>query len=180
MKRFLGIFIVILFVFIFVEGIFAQPVQGKKFEFSTSASFWNIKYKDEVDSTTMFNLSLRLGLFIYKGFEIEPELFLTIPEDGEDTGCLFLGNLTYNFNVSGKVVPFLLAGVGYGNGLRFFSWVWDIDEGITALNFGGGIKYIIGNSAAIRIEYRFTKYSGEDDWYDRTDNNAFLGLSIFF
>ncbi len=62
--------------------------------------------------------------------------------------------------------------------------------GVTAFNFGAGIKYLVGNTAALRIEYRFTKYSGEEtktsiwgtwtDKVDRTDNNVFVGLSIFF
>ena len=86
MKRFIGIFIVTLFTFISVKGTLAQPIQGKKFEFSTSASLLNIKYKDAEDSNTVFNLSLRLGFFIFKGLEIEPELFLTIPDETEETG----------------------------------------------------------------------------------------------
>ena len=53
---------------------------------------------------------------------------------------------------------------------------------------------MIGDSAALRMEYRFTKYSGEKtetvgwgdySWsytekIDRTDNNVLVGISIFF
>jgi len=181
MKRILVISILILAIPIMVSETFAQPVQGKKFEFSTSASFWSTKYKEAEESSTAFNVSLRFGHFIFKGLEIEPELVLTIPDESEDTGYFFLGNLAYNFKASEKVIAFLLAGAGYGNGLRIFSWVMDVDTGIIALNFGAGIKYLISESAALRIEYRFTKYSAkEEDWLDRTDNNVLLGLSVFF
>lgn len=188
MKRFIGVFIVVLFVFMSVKVSFAQPVKGKKFEFSTSASMWNVK--DDGETETVINLPIRIGFFIYKGLEIEPELILTIPEESEETGYIILANVSYNFKASETLIPFILAGGGYGNGPRFFDFVLDYDMGVTVFNFGAGIKYIVGNTAAIRIEYRFTKYSGEETetsfwgtWtnkLDRTENNVFVGLSIFF
>jgi hypothetical protein len=178
MKKLIGIFAVILVSLAIVEVTFAKPIRGKKFEFSTSASMWNVKLKDG-ETETLINLPIRLGFFIFKGLEIEPELFLTIPED-EGLGYLLLANFSYNFKVSEKIIPFILGGAGYGNSEQSFSLAFDYDTNIFALNFGAGIKYLVGNSAAIRIEYRFIKYSGKYDWFDRTDNNIFVGLSIFF
>ena len=120
-----------------------------------------------------------MGFFFYKGLEIEPELFLTIPE-GEDLGFLLLASLSYNFKLSDKFIPFILAGGGYGNSEQSFSAAFDYGEDIFAIHFGGGIKYLVGNSAAIRMDYRFTKYLAEGYWLDRTDNNVFFGLSVFF
>ena len=180
MKRFLGIFIVILFVFISVRGMFAQPVQGKKFEFSTSASMWNIKFEWDDEATTIYNVPLRLGFFAYKGIEIEPEVLLTIPEDGEDTGIHVLANLSFNLKASDKTILFFLGGYGFGNSTPIYRIAWDEGERITALNFGGGIKYLVSNSAAIRLEYRYTRYSDEDGDHFRTDNNIYFGVSIFF
>jgi opacity protein-like surface antigen len=190
MKRIFVIPILILVIPVIVSETFAQPFQGKRYEFSTSASFLSTKYKGAEESNTVFNLSLRLGYFIFKGLEIEPELVLTIPDESENTGYFFMGNLAYNFKTSEKMAAFILAGAGYGNGLRIFSWVMDGDTGVTALNFGAGIKYLISESAALRIEYRLTKYSGEKthtgyyaNWsevFDRTDNSVLLGLSVFF
>lgn len=189
MKKFIKSIIVILFAFFLFKATFAQPVEGKKFELSTSVSIWNIKMNDG-ETETLVNIPLRIGYYIYRGLEIEPEFLLTIPEDSEETGYLILGNLVYNFKVSENLIPFILAGGGYGNGTRFFDAVFDSDMGITVLNFGVGMKYLVGDSAAIRTEYRFTKYSGEETetgyWgtytyeYDRTDNNVFVGVSIFF
>jgi opacity protein-like surface antigen len=117
-------------------------------------------------------------------------LFLTIPEESDETVYVILANLSYNFKTSENLMLFVLGGAGYGNGSRLFDFVLDNDMGVTVYNFGAGIKYLVGNSAALRIEYRFTKYSGEKtesyswgtwtDKLDRTDNNVLLGVSIFF
>lgn len=178
MKKVIRIFTLFLISLTIVEITFASPIKGKKFEFSTSASMWNVKFKDG-ETETFINLPVRIGFFIFKGLEIEPELFLTIPE-GEELGYLLLANFSYNFRVSEKLIPFILGGAGFGNSEQSFSLAFDYDTNIFALNFGAGIKYILGNSAAIRIEYRFVKYSGEYNWVYRTDNNFFVGLSVFF
>lgn len=183
MKKILGISIAIFFVTFSVTGAFAQLPNNKRFEFSTSASMLNYKYEGG-DTHTWINIPLRIGFFVYKGLEIEPELFLTIPtEDTEYTGILVLGNISYNFKGSKKLVPFILGGAGIGNGPQAFSFVSDSDLKFTAINFGAGIKWFVSDSAAIRIEYRFIKYSGENSYFynnDRTDNNIYLGVSIFF
>lgn len=172
------IFLLILLFLVLSEATFAQPVKNKKFEFSTSASIWNVKFEG-TETETLINIPIRLGFFVFKGFEIEPELFLTIPE-GEDLGYLLLANVSYNFKVSNKFIPFILAGGGYGNSEQSFSVVYDYGADIFVINFGGGIKYLVSDSAAIRMDYRFTKYLAEGYWLDRTDNNVFFGLSIFF
>lgn len=182
MKRLLCVFIFCLLTFFFIDGVFAQPVEGKRFELSTSASMWNVKYEGE-ETETVFNLPLRIGFFIYKGLEIEPELFLTIPEETEDTGYLILGNLAYNFRAADRLIVFVLGGAGYGNSAQTFLYVGDWGLNVTAFNFGAGMKFLAGDSAAVRIEYRFTKYHGEDDYWgelNRTDNNIFVGFSLFF
>ena len=44
------------------------------------------------------------------------------------------------------------------------------------------MKYLVGNSAAIRAEYRFMRYDYESEWSDETGNihQVLIGLSIFF
>ena len=186
MKKCIRIFVISLFVIISVKVIFAQPVKGKKFEFSTSASMWHIKEKDR-DPETVINLPVRLGYYVFKGLEIEPELFYSV-RDGEDAGYLILANLSYNFNISKKDVVFILGGGGFGNSPHYFTVVYDYNINVKAYNFGLGLKHLVSNSAAIRIEYRYTKYSGKEwndfdmTYYeiDRTDSNIFVGISIFF
>jgi len=179
MKRILGIFMAILFMFISIKGAQAQILQGKRFEFSTSASLWNIKYEWSDEAYTLINIPIRIGYFIFKRLEIEPELFLTIPEDGDDTGVIFFGNVSYNFKASKKAFPFILGGAGFGNALQTYTQAWDYGENTMAFNLGAGLKYLVGNSAGIRIEYRLTTYSAKGE-HLRTDNNIFIGLSIFF
>lgn len=179
MKKYLVILSSVLLVFVLAEGALAQPVQDKKFEFSVSASMWNVKWGD-METETLINIPVRIGYFIYKGFEIEPEVFLSIPEDREGTGILFLGNVSYNFKASEKLIPFVLGGIGFGNSVQSFGVALDTDESLTVYNFGAGVKFIVGDSAAIRIEYRFTKYGKKEDWFNRKDNNIFTGVSIFF
>ena len=180
MKKIVGILSVTLFIFFTAQGASAQPVEGKRFEFSTSASLYNIKYEWWDEADTIINIPIRIGFFIFGGLEIEPELFLTIPTDEtDDTGVFFLSNVSYNFKVSDRMIAFILGGIGTGNGTQTYFLARDMERSIAALNFGAGIKCIVGNSAGIRIEYRFTRYSREGELY-RTDNNVYLGLSIFF
>jgi hypothetical protein len=157
----------------------AQIVENKRFELSTAASVWNIKWEGE-ENQTVFNVPVRFGFFVYKGLEIEPEVLLTIPEESDSTGIIAVGNLVYNFKLSGGAVPFILGGAGYGNAYPFFCAAFDWDETVKVLNFGAGIKLLAGDSAALRLEYRFSQYSESGGGDKRTDNNFMLGVSIFF
>lgn len=166
-------------VFIVCSSALAQPVPEKKIELSTSASFSSMKSKGASESFNLLNLSLRLGYFIYKGLELEPEFLFTIPDESENTGYILLGNIAYNFGISKNITPFVLAGFGVGNGARYFSIVWDLEETVTVLNLGAGIKYTVGNSAGLRFEYRFSHVMMEGDDY-LNDHQFFLGISLFF
>ena len=173
----------------------AQIVPGKRIELSTSAYLSSVKYKDADESTTMINIPLRVAFYIYKGLAIEPEMLLTLISYDEDstTGILASGNLSYNFVIKGNAVPFILAGVGYGNGQELLGFTSDLETGIMALHFGAGIKLLFSQAAAIRLEYRFINYSGEkietySYWghtysytldYGRNDHKIMLGISIF-
>jgi hypothetical protein len=179
---------VFLAVLLFLGTTFAmsQPVPGKKFEFSTALAFFSAKADGE-DSFSYLSLPFRFGWFIWKGLEIEPEvqLFIPIGEDKGDTAYFLLGKLLYNFQTSGKLVPFIGGGVGFGNGLPIFGIVQGT-AGEKFTDFCGiaGVKYLIGNVAALRAEYRFNRYSW--DWSDfepaekGTVHQIFVGLSIFF
>jgi Outer membrane protein beta-barrel domain len=181
MKK-LGVFLVAI-LFLGVTFAASQPVPGKKFEFSTAFSFSNFKFSGDADSTTVWSLPLRVGYFVWKGLEIEPEVIL-LKFSHEDASYNMNGNLSYNFNASGQLKLFLLAGAGFGNGIT----VGPIVEGSTStnatlLNFGGGVKYVIGNSGAFRVEYRFTRNRlSKGDLEPATVNlhQFFIGVSLFF
>jgi opacity protein-like surface antigen len=160
----------------------SQPVAGKKFELGVAFSFASIRYAEEEYSYTVWTLPLRVGYFVWKGLEIEPEIMLQ-KFKGDDLAYDLCGNLAYNFKPSGNLVPFVLAGIGIGNGFVIGPIV-DGASGVKAflLNFGGGVKYVIGNSGAIRLEYRFTHNHLAEDEYsgNRNSHQVFIGASLFF
>ncbi len=181
MKK-LGVFLV---VFLFLGATFAmsQPVPGKKFEFGTAFSFSSFKASGDTSSDSLLIIPLRFGYFVWKGLEIEPELTLAKFSPG-DAHFNLSGNLSYNFKTAGPLVPFLLAGVGFGDGFA----VGPLVEGSTSthatlLNGGGGVKYVIGNTAAIRAEYRYTHNrmeKGDLLIQNLNIHQFFIGVSLFF
>jgi hypothetical protein len=181
----------VLLTFLICGETLAQPRKGYK-EVSTSPSFWSVSAKDEDESQQLVNIPVRVGYFVTSRLEIEPEFILTIPEEGEETGILVMGNLAFNFPTEDKVYPFFLVGIGFGNGVNVLSLAVDQDMSITAFNFGMGLKASITSSVALRTEYRFTHYSGEKEkvyyspyYYhyrhevDMNIHNFQMGFSIF-
>jgi opacity protein-like surface antigen len=168
-------------VLLFLGATFAvsQPVPGKKFEFSTAFSFTSMKSGGDMGtSDTFLSLPVRVGYYIWKGLEFEPELVL-MKFKAYEAAYNLNGNLSYNFNTSGHLKPFLLAGAGFGNGVAFGALV-EGRTGINAtlLNFGGGVKYVIGTSGAIRLEYRYTHNRMAKGNVNL--HQVFIGVALFF
>ena len=160
----------------------SQPVAGKKFEFGTSFSFSSFKFSGDTDSTSVLSLPLRIGYYLWKGLEIEPELMAMKFEDS-DFAYHLSGNLSYNFK-AGQVVPFILGGAGFGNGFSVGPLV-EGASGVRAflINAGAGVKILIGQSGAVRIEYRFTRNRLSEPGFEPETLNShqvFMGLSLFF
>ena len=165
----------------------AQPFEGKKFELGTGIHLWNHSYDsgEFSDSWTLLNIPVRFGWFIWKGLQIEPEVIFTIPigESKGDMTYFLSGHLVYNFKASPKLVPFIGGGAGIGNGIPFLGWVeGGSDANTWSIDGLAGVKYLVGNSAALRAEYRFMRYDYESEWSDETGNihQFMIGLSIFF
>jgi opacity protein-like surface antigen len=160
----------------------AQPA-GKKWELGMSFSYTNYKWSGDTESEYVLNLPIRAGYYVWKGLEIEPEFMLTKFKDG-DTAYILSANLAYNFKTSGSLRPFVLAGFGFGNGIPVAHLVeGESDINATVINFGAGVKYLIGSTAALRFEYRYThdhlKYQGG---YSENMNihQVLAGISVFF
>jgi opacity protein-like surface antigen len=193
MKKFFSL--VLVAVFGASSLAWAQIIPGRRFELSTAASLINLKYNDADDSTTVVNIPLRLACYIYTGLAVEPEVLLTIVSNGNDstTGIMASGNICYNFDLKGIAVPFILAGAGYGNGQELVGYTTDLETGILALQFGVGVKLLLNNTAAVRLEYRYLNYSGKKEYiyslwggaysytvdYGRSDQKFMVGISIF-
>lgn len=180
MKK-LAVFLVALF-FLVTTLAMGQPVPEKKFEFGTSVSFTSIKSGDYPSSTYLI-VPVRFGYYVWKGLEIEPELLVTSFEHGH-TGFNLSGNVAYHFKVAGPLVPFVLAGVGLGNGYSTGPIV-SSSTSTTAflINGGAGAKYVLGKIAAIRMEYRYTHNRLDKGGFllqNLNTHQIFIGLSIFF
>ena len=181
---------VFLAVLLFLGATFAlsQPVPGKRFELGTSVSFYSVKYEYAdgfTNSWTVLSVPIRFGWFVWKGLEVEPELILTIPmgKDRSATAHFLQANVAYNFETSGKFVPFIGGSAGFGNGIPNMGW----SSGDKATAFGAlaGVKYLLGNIAAIRAEYRLFWYNWKDfvnPDFDETGtvHQILIGLSVFF
>lgn len=155
-------------------------------EFSTAASV-GLKVEPWIDgflSTFTFSIPARIGYFLDKKIEIEPEVIFMFEEfNGTyERKTLLLANIGYNFSKSSKVNPFILA----GGGIIMYPEESDIHvidserwiEILFAGNIGAGIKWSISRQFAFRSEYRFIIYKDHADYI--TYHNIFLGVSVFF
>jgi opacity protein-like surface antigen len=171
----------------------AQTAAGKRFELGTSISYYNIKFDDDPEgSISYLNIPVRFGFYIWNGLEFEPEFQLFVPmgDDGGDTTYFVTGKLLYNFELGGGFVPLLGGGAGIGNGIPFLGIIEGGSDTKSFAFFGlAGFKYMIGNSAALRVEYRFNRISWEyPDFIDpevtykewANLHNVLVGVSLFF
>jgi opacity protein-like surface antigen len=180
------------------------PIEGKKFEFSAGLGFTVHKYTYDdgwKETYTVIQTPLRIGFFLWKGLEFEPELLLAserykeyddtgaLKYSDHETGYILSGNVLYNFKMkSPRMIPFVLAGYGFGNGDLEGIDIdqWDVNTKTTLLNLGAGVKYLFGNIAAFRFEYRFR--GGQIKETDDTlvyitkvqYHQVLFGLSLFF
>lgn len=160
-----------------------QPVAAKKFEIGTSVSLFSAD-PDNDSSYGLLNIPVRFGWFVWKGLEIEPEIMLSIPlnpDAGDETSYVVIGNVTYNFRTSGKLVPFVGGGAGVGNGFPTGGFV--MRKGQTVTTFDGllGVKYILNDYFGVRAEYRFNRFTIDltDGTLEGTYHQVLIGFSLF-
>lgn len=173
-------------------SLLSQPREGKNKELSLSGSYQNYSSGSSSGSSGAFLVSPRLGFFVIKGLELEPELLFMLGS-GSDPVYMLNGNVSYNFISTGKGVPFLLLGYGIANTIPFFNVPFTkTNFRIDVLNIGGGIKIFLQEDIAVRLEYRFQKFTGQGEMYnynysyytstqkvDTRINTVQFGFSIF-
>jgi len=163
----------------------AQVVPLFKFELGTSVCYYNLKFDDDTESLDYLNIPIRFGWYFWKGLELEPEVQVFIPmTEGGEMAYLLQGHLLYNFG-RGGIVPFIGGGAGIGNGLPFYGVIEGGTDYNSFLYVGmAGVKFMIGNSAAIRLEYRFNRFSWESPFALEKEwgnlHNVLVGVSVFF
>ena len=107
-----------------------------------------------------------------------------------DVTCLGTVNVFYNYKVGRKLVPFAGGGFSIGNGYPFANagnnqiLSGDASLNSTAYNLGGGLKYLLTDSVALRAEYRYRRFRISQDGYTGHENldvhKALVGLSFIF
>jgi hypothetical protein len=184
MKKLSAVLAVLLLVAVGVS--YAQVLPGK-FELGTSISYYNLKFDDDEGSALNYlSIPIRFGWNFWQGLEIEPEVILFVPmgDTGGDTSYFLQGKLLYNFDLGGGIIPFIGGGAGIGNGIPVFGII-EGGSDIKTFAFTGlvGLKFRLGNSAAIRFEYRFNRFNWEDSFsVEKTWgnwHNVLVGVSIF-
>lgn len=183
MKKFIAFLAVLLFAGAAFSS--AQVVPGLKFEIGTSVSYYNLKFDSDTESLDYLNIPVRFGWYVMGGLEIEPELQVFIPmQEGGETAYFLQGHILYNFG-AGPFRPFVGGGVGVGNGLPIFGII-EGDSDTNSFAYIGmlGVKCMIGKAAAIRVEYRFNRFSYDNpsmlakEWGNL--HNVLVGVSVFF
>jgi hypothetical protein len=185
---FMGVFLSL----ITADNALAQLKKGQM-ELSLGAAFQGVKESEE-DMNYAFSLSSSFGYFLARRFEIEPEIILSIYDEG-DPGLVLSGNFLYNLAVEerSKSIPFLLVGGGWANSVQSFNLVNSGDEGrnYAILNLGVGIRFFLTGSAALRFEYRFQRFFAEKlEIWDRYGHHStedpslsyhtfLFGISVF-
>lgn len=163
----------------------AVGVAKGRVELSTAASFG---YASEPgggdDSLLSIQLPVRVGYMLSDRFGIEGEVLMTHLDFGDDgsTGFTGGGNLAFHFSPRSRHTAFLLVGGGGGNAVDFNSLALDTDSTVTTLQAGLGLKSFLGRRAALRLEYRFTRYFADSDSRDEdlTTHRLLVGFSVFF
>jgi len=155
------------------------------------------------DAAFMVNMPLRVGAFIGQDFEVEAEGIASIAEGCSNTlvGYIISLNGLYNFPASERVLPFLLFGFGFANNTPIGNVYVESGcdgLGMSVLNAGFGWKFLFTPKAALRVEYRYQRFSGEferwravyDGYHYRAQSymdkfsfsvhSVFIGVSLFF
>jgi len=166
-------------------------VRKGRVELSTAASFMNVREGDddfgEGDSYSILSLPFRVGWMVADPLELEAEAVLSHFTGGQgETGVTVSGNVLYHFQRRERVVPFVLVGGGYGNAVELLNVAVKTGTNVRVLGAGAGFKAFLGDRASLRVEYRFTRFFGEDpDSFstgsrDLATHRVLLGVSVWF
>ncbi|MBI5474452.1 MAG: outer membrane beta-barrel protein [Ignavibacteriae bacterium] len=144
----------------FVLSAQAQPREGKTRELSISGSYQNYSSGSGSSSSSAFLICPRFGIFVVQGLEVEPEFIAMLATGG--SAYVLNGNLSYNVIGAEKVVPFVLLGYGIANTLPLFNVpMTKYEFTVGVLNVGAGLKVFLRDDVALRLEYRFQNFKGE-------------------
>jgi hypothetical protein len=135
-------------------------------------------------SATYISMALTPGYYVLNGFSVEPEFSFYALQHADPTFQL-LGNLSYTGWLPGHGAAwFARAGAGISNTYPFagqtVSW-WDVEESVTVLNFGAGIKAPVSQHVALRTElnYRIYRFTHQSNPYEYPSGNTDYNIRDF-
>lgn len=175
-------------------GNWELSVAGNIGSVSTSYEYKSGSYvsSGSSDGITYMGLDVRAGAYIANGLALEPEIYALFIED-QSPAFNFGANISYTFTLpESPVSPFLIAGYGIGNASPIMQRL--VNRGsdefdIPVLRVGGGLKVFLGKQVALKVEYRYERYSQErtETYYGHSStsktvvnyHNVMIGFSVF-
>jgi len=174
-------------VIFFGSSVLYGQIEKGSWEMSVAGTFGSVSSStngNDGESTSLISIAARPGYYVINGLSIEPELYWTAIENERPIFNL-AANVSYTFRVAESgVSPFVLAGYGIGNGIPIFQRLIfrSSDEmDVSVLNAGGGVKFFVTKSVALRAEYRYQRFNQEGDSFETTANwhTILFGFSVF-
>lgn len=149
-------------------------------ELMGSAGFSSYSISGSSNSVTVVSTELGYGFCLTDNWEILPTASLqSLSAGGHTTSSLSaIVSGVYNFaTAEGNIVPYLQAGVGLGSESSGGS---SISSSIIPL-VGGGVRFLVGNSAAINLgaSYRRDTWTDHGESLTQSTTGIQAGLSIF-
>jgi hypothetical protein len=162
------------------------------YEYSSSGGGYTSSGSNSGDAETYFGLDLRAGVFVIEGFSLEPEIYM-LAVKGTQPAFNIGANAAYTVSTTNSPVkPFFTVGYAIGNAIPLMQRVMgrsSTDFDIPVLRGGGGLKVFVSRQAALKVEYRYERYSSEQEssYYSyksttKTTTNIhsiLIGFSIF-
>jgi opacity protein-like surface antigen len=148
---------------------------------------------NESDAQTYLGLDVRAGYFVVDGFSLEPEIYV-LAVDKMRPMFNIGANAAYTFTIpESPVKPFVTAGYGIGNSNPMMQRLYQRSSeamDVPVLRAGGGLKVFISKQVALKLEYRYERYTQENSetsyWgysysYEAVSNyhNVLIGFSVF-
>lgn len=159
----------LLLLIVFSETSYSQIFEGNRREVSFSGGYQDFTSGSGSNSSGLILLSPRIGVFVFKGLELEPEVILML-SSGSSPVYVANGNVSYNFASTRKEIPFVLIGYGVANAVPIFNLpVSNIGYRVDVFNAGAGLKFRASDDIIFRFEFRYQRFSGTDRTHFYTD-----------
>ncbi len=162
----------------FQKGTTELTLDGSAGSYSATSTSNSYGYSYNSSVTRNYAiLDLAVGYFVADGLSLEPEIGWYALEKMEPSIHL-VANLSYTLpNPTTRFAPFIRAGYGVANMMEFpgvgmLGRVSDKMD-VSVLNIGGGVKYLVASSIALRAEINYRKHS-------LSNSSSYGGVSMSF